>query len=448
MISHLSVIFLFIIVILLYYSVKEKLLLYIPILEAVREVFFFWMPSQNREIGFLIIYTIIIIKLLNKPLSFLTNSWKKKIVNKYNFAAVIFFLFLVFGLLRTTNFLLSIQKVWEYSIVVFILPISIIYVLQNKSRINIYIRACYISAAIYISSILFFSFFQLGRTFSYGGHSIIFLGGLSLWRLYAPLYLSIFTVLFSIFLKDNKLDIFVSPKRLFHVFWIFINIIFIGLIFLIGKRAFIILPPLGILVFYFSFYKLSITKYIRIILFGILLYFAAYAIGFNEKINHILFIERQLADKEITQEGRYLEYEDYFIEVRYRDNMFILFGEEIFNSRAVFFQKSNLIFDRDRILHSDITHFLYGIGILGLLSFFFLLIRLFIIARIAYKGSVKSKQTQFIWSVFITIYLVSFAHNFTGGIFLLSGKIIQWQMMGILIGILIINNKMIVKNAR
>jgi hypothetical protein len=439
---QISSIIVFIIVFVFYLKFKYETLLFIPVLEAIREVFLFSIP--NNTLGFLVIYSILTYNILNNSNSM--DIWKIKAVHKYGFAIKLFIFILVLGLFRSTDVWISFKKVWEYSIVILISFVSILYVIKNRHRIDVYIKACYIGLGLHFFNMLFFSFLKVGTAASYGGHTYLFLGGLSLWGLYMPIYLSFFIILLSIYNQGGMLDVILPKNKKFIYSWLILNIIFFAFVFLIGKRTYIFLPILGLVVFIIYFYKFRLIRYLQFILFLFLFYIGAEITGFNDKMSVVLFENRNLGNQEISKTGRYLEYYDYIQELHYRDNQFLISGNEIFNSRGKFFQTSKIIFDRDRILHSDVTHFLYGIGILGLVVFFFLLARLYAVARVArrvYRDSIKSIRTRFYWSAFAAIFFMAFAHNFSGGIFSLSSKIIQWQMMGILIGLLINENKTI-----
>jgi hypothetical protein len=316
---------------------------------------------------------------------------------------------------------------------------SILYIVNNKSKTKIYLKSCYSALLFYILPILVFSVLQVGRKATYGYTKLVYIGGLEMLNLYPIIYLVIFIIALSIYSIISK-DVLFFQRKNPNIFWISISVLFLSIIFLIAKRDYILLPILGIFIFSSIYNRFSLGKNFVLLSFGITIFIFFMSFGYTDILKNQFIANRGGVDLEIYKEGRYLEYEDYIFRLqRYDETLFVLIGEEIFNSRGKFFQNSRILFDRDRVLHSDITHFLYGIGIIGLSVFFILLFKLYRLARVAYRTNLKSDRKLFLWSTFVSIFIVMFAHNFTGGLFYLSGKVIQWQMMGILIGLLISN---------
>ena len=423
----------------MYVIYKEKIIVYIPIIEALRQLLLWHSAFVVSRWYFIILYTIVFTTIIYNGIRYTNNIYLKKELKKYYSSVIVFILFLLFGLFRTTEFLVSFEHVWKYSIIVLALPASIIYFYNNKATLTVYIKSTYIGVVIIIFTIFISTILKLGHIRGYVESSSIYFGWIELSALFPIVYLGLFTIFLSITsLKNNKKGLAFN-NSIFNIIWILVVLLFIYVLLFVGKREYIYLFIIGIVTYNIIVNKYNIIKYVMTaILLVTVLAFMNYS-GITENIKRTAFIER-VQEKNVYEEGRYLEYVDYINEFQNNDINFLLFGKEIFNSRGNFFQYSKILFDRDRVLHSDITHFLYGIGITGLAVFLFLLYKVFLLGHKIYKTNKRVNGVYFYWALFISIYVMSFAHNFTGGLFTMNNKIIQWQLMGVLLSIILNKN--------
>lgn len=162
-------------------------------------------------------------------------------------------------------------------------------------------------------------------------------------------------------------------KTSLHTRWMIYIVGFISLIFVLiaMKRAGIISLLAGTLIYlYLTQSRARFIRYFIIVIILFYLVFPAFQSVLAERYNARLEQMQNIED-----EARYQEFFFVLKEFREGDIAHRLFGSELFNSGSTFGRK---YFHSSRIIHSDLSSFFYGAGLIGLalyISVFVLLLR-------------------------------------------------------------------------
>jgi hypothetical protein len=432
----------------------SKYVIYYPLYVAVIEVIINSIFSSNIDhfalflihLGITLFITVIstvtvvnIFKLKNDEL-----TRKVKSITKIT----LFFIFIMMlSIFRSSDLIYSFTNVLRFSICLLAFPVSTYYFLKNPNEIKRYFKYVVIGSTLYLIAIPIFSLFKIGShldgEYGRGVRNLIYGGGIGFYNIYPAVYMTIVGCLyFFIGNKNFKTGKLFKNNWLKYVY-LSISLGFLVVLFLITKRDYLIMIVLSFSTFLVIYNKLSIRKYVPYAVFILSVYFLGSVSGFNTVVANQFLEVRNIENKPLILEGRVLEYVDWFYNLSYNPDWdFILFGKEIFNSRGKFFQTSLILPDRDRVLHSEITHILYGIGVIGLAIYAFYLFSIFYKVYGFRRLRTLNQEGDFFWAMFLSIYITNLAVNFSGGLFRTFDKLIQYQMMGVFFAMIIILSNM------
>jgi hypothetical protein len=291
----------------------------------------------------------------------------------------------------------------------------------NPNRISLLIKNCTLGLIIFFLNILISTIFKIGdNSIGYDiNNSVIFLGGLTIFNLYPIVFLLLFVQL------NKSIKYFLDLR-------IVLFLIFIIIFFLIGKRTYIYLSFVGMIIVF----NKSIGKFFiySIISLSIILFTNLDKIIID---NFFTARETQLT-RSITEEGRILEFFVYKEEIIDRAPLEnIVFGTEVFNSDSKFFNVSKLIDDDKRTLHSDYSNIVFGVGLLGILTYFIFLASLYKTWR---KIKLKNPFYRKDYSVvFISMLVVLVLNGLSDGWLDFNNRSFPFLLLGATLGM--INHK-------
>jgi O-antigen ligase len=120
-----------------------------------------------------------------------------------------------------------------------------------------------------------------------------------------------------------------------------------------------------------------------------------------------------------------------------------MFGNELFNSQGKFFNYTSLDFSdsEERVLHSDLAHILFGMGIVG--TIIFILYHIFILK---YFNSIKDKRFEInnsraLQAVFYGIFVCLIINIFEDGILGFPNRVYPFLYIGCILGLISYNKK-------
>ncbi|MEI6346988.1 MAG: O-antigen polymerase [Bacteroidota bacterium] len=409
-------------IIISFYKFKSKIIPYIPLFVTLVEILPFYFNIQNNEI--------ILLKYLNtisvfavfmiyiyKNLSVFFKITTLKII-------VVFILLMFYAISNSTDQYFSLKIVMNFATVLLSFPVGFIYFKKEQTEIKTFFNILLICLVLYIVNIVLCSFLKLGEsTLSYSDQSIVYLGALNFFSLYPICYLLIACLLYFSKIKKSKVFIF------------FVTLIVFLIFFYIGKRTYIYLSLFGFLALFYNSRKVFINFSALVLLLIFLIP------SISQTITNQFFTARSSQlDRSITEEGRYLEliaYKDEVLNIGSTNE--IIFGKEIFNSQAKFFQNSNIIDDDNRVLHSDFSNILFGTGILGFLIYLTIQLSLILNIRYIRKFKMNNPNYKLLHLVYITVLIALIINSTSDGILAFPNRFFPYFILGATLGM--INHK-------
>lgn len=271
------------------------------------------------------------------------------------------------------------------------------YYIRNKNDLILFIHSLFICAAIIVLNLSFAQIFKIGvsayveDSFYLGYAGVGITNSLSLILIISPLYF---------YLSFKKSTI----KTILVILLLFISFLFVLLAL---KRAAILGLGLGIILYiYFYPKKAQIFKYA----FFVILIFALSYNYFSDTLIQ-RFEARTTERNDIVNEKRYHEFFYVLEEIEENSIMQGLFGTELFNSGQFFGPK---YFGKERLIHGDISTFLYGSGIIGLAMYLSIYLMIGLKLFKAKQNSNSNIYMNVIFTSAISIVLSSFLISVTG----------------------------------
>jgi hypothetical protein len=354
---------------------------------------------------------------------------------------LLFILLLFISLTQSTD--LTVSGKWLLNYVFALLAIIIyffLFAINNNPdfTFNKFMKICFSSAALWLTYILFCTYFKLGKnTDDYAVTSFIHLGYVNFYQIFPWVYLLFVFPYFFIF-KSNKLY--------YLSVWIGSALVFL----FIAKRTYVYLT-LASAVLTMIPYSLRKRKLSYVFFFSLIILFTSYVAG---DLIQRYFLQARAASLEISffEEGRWMELTSYKIEMIDREpTTNILIGKELFNSQGKFFKYTSDIIhmDKMRILHSDFSTLLYGSGIIGITLYILMLIFIGNYVRIITRNFqiLDSKLILYKYTVYGLITLLLF-NGLSDGILGFSNRFIPFMLIGTFTGILTNYYKIQLQNAQ
>ncbi|OFX23717.1 MAG: hypothetical protein A2041_09585 [Bacteroidetes bacterium GWA2_31_9b] len=360
-------------------------LFFIPVINIIADVTI----NLYKPIG--IIRGVIILLFL---LYFIFTKYKpSKISNR-----ILFFLtFLFFLSLISSNIIESLFNnyiKWFESLLMFAVGY---YYIKNENDIYIFLKSLIVCAFIICLNLLFAQIFDIGISAYLEDNFYLGYAGVGITN-----SLALILITLPIYFYQRK------PHAVLMKFFVPL-IALISLIFLLvaTKRAAIIGLSLGILVYIiYSPRKTKIIKYTIIIAFLLFitsgLYFDTLKRGYEARTT-----ERN----EIENESRYQEFFYVLKEMKEGSIFQVFFGVELFNSKQFFGPK---YFGQGRMIHGDISQFLYGSGIIGLSLYLSIFILIYRQGTKFFRFLRNNNMVRIIYTSLIGVLLCSFFISVTG----------------------------------
>lgn len=353
---------------------NSKTVLYLPVLTVLSPISTQLLSFSEYNRGrVLIYYSFLFYVLLISLIELKRNGYKGQ---KSIFLAIFGFTFLVviqvFAI--SSDLVISFKRSLGL-IVSLILFIAIYSKYFSRGEIRIALKNIFYSIVIFSVNFVILSGLKIGPSlneFSYmTGYSEKFLrtGNMYFFSLHGMFIISTLFPLFNGMFRKNTILFFIN-------FLSFFSIIFLA--FYTYKRTFLLIPLLGVFLYYFLLVYRSKHKFRDAIIV-----FAGFFILFyssRELMNR--YIQKR-SDANTVQSiegaGRIMEFALYPKVVESRNNsvFFVLFGTEYLNSAGKFKPLNYLDFEGKRFLHNDFAHLLYGVGIIGLILYLYILYFIF-----------------------------------------------------------------------
>lgn len=401
----------------LFFSLKMRIIPYLPLFVTIVEVLPFYLGLNNSNIILLsylntiIFFSIYLIFILINRREFFSIKAVKFII--------LFISLMLIAISNSSDRYYSFKLVMNFSTVLLTFPITYVFFRMERIEPNKFFNILLFCLVIYILNISICSVFRIGDAiYSYSKNSFIYFGGVNFFNLYPVCYSFVVCLLFF------------SKKKYSRYVISLLTLVFLFLVFVIGKRTYLYISLLGVLA---MFYNSKSTLFISVFV-GLLILSITPAIV--EVIDNQFFKSRGSAiTRNINEEGRFIEFAVYKDEIINNGNIVeILFGKEIFNSRAKFFQSNSLLKDTDRVLHSDYSNILYGVGIIGISTYLLILVFLYIEIRSIKIINNKNFGNKFRFIYFIVLAIL-FLNGFTDGILSFPNRFFPFFILGAIIGL-------------
>jgi hypothetical protein len=323
---------------------------------------------------------------------------KYGIVQERNSLIILGFLIYLFFLLPTSSrFFYSLNSgyiKWFGSLLFF--PIGL-YFFRDKNDLNRLSRVLIFSAIPIIVNFLFAQYFEIGShayiedSIYYGGANIGVTNSLTFVVLSTPLYFSL----------NTKLK---TRKKLFVTVIILLSLL--SIVFIL-KRSAILGLALGFTIYlFFSPQKGRVINFLALISLIAFLTLPFYVEELERRID-----ARTGERNKIENEARYKEIFYVLEEFKEGNIKHKLFGTEPFNSRQFFGPKH---FRKDRMIHGDLSSFLYGTGLIGLIWYVLIFLSLGSSNFLFYKLFFRNRTERVMIAVAFALLTSGFIITITG----------------------------------
>jgi hypothetical protein len=310
--------------------------------------------------------------------------------------------------------------------VLLILPASYVFFLNFKNDKLLY-RIILFSSIIAIAYVLISSIYKIG--YPYYHYPILYFGGLRLFGLYVFVYaIPIFIIMLS--------------KKMFpRSILIVLIAIMILLLILSGKRAYIIISSIQLII-YFLMFSLRRRYFSMIITVSIALVAIVYS--FRSEISNILLVRETAIQRNIQDEGRYKEYVILYQEQILSDDFIdLLLGKDLFNNRGKFGKTADVELNtEERYLHSDFSLLFFSLGLVG----FIVYIRIFYLIFMKYRrfrkmADTRNDEMRLFNYGFLVVFISIIINSAIDGYFVFFSRSFAFFLLGFMLArISILNN--------
>lgn len=407
---------------------RSRVIFFLPVIVIIQKISTELIAINSTEyfrelilLEYGLIFFIIFISLFTLNIS---GSYKLDVLSKLALFLCVFLLILTFTF--SSDPWLSFKR--SLKITASLLVFVAVYNIKVTDR-DIYLvgKQLYYFIVFFVINILFLSVFNLGKAHNQFVENVTSLGSLVHFGQFnhfechgiAIITSLLFSLKFLLKKKRCQNILLISSLLVFFVFLI------------IAKRTYVAIILLGVvfhlLISVFDVRqktKSSIRVLLIIIISGIIL-----AGTFRE------FLQARSSENDIeviANSGRTLELLLYPEVVRDEKNSisFFLFGKELLNSAGKFSIIDNAISKgRQRFLHNDYAHLLYGSGVIGLLVYILILL---ILLRYSFHNK-RIAKNQFEWQISISsiiLVLGIFVSGYGDGILSLINRVVPFYALG------------------
>lgn len=212
------------------------------------------------------------------------------------------------------------------------------------------------------------------------------------------------------------------------------------------KRITIIATIFGI--FFYLIFSKDKSIYLRYLILGMTILLLLFPLYKNILSQQIINRGTQLELGYVEKEYRYKEFFYVNDEIfSFKDPYKSLFGEEVFNSQGKYGPLN--VFGPDRQIHNDYSRLLFDTGIVGLLFYLGLqlsILRMYSSIRRQVKSLFSRDLFNIFNSVFLSIFLMGFVINFSGGIDGTLFQAFRYVVLGGIIGLFLNKRQDALKN--
>ena len=365
----------------LFVNKKELAIIYLPFLIFSYSVI---VPSFSASIYYGLI-SLLLLTCINNNTSFFKN----------NIYALLIFIYFLFLLPKSED--LQAIRPYVFSVLWLFLSIPLITSIYQKFDRDLIFdeisKCALLILLLFVVNVVFSTIYSYAPAEMYGITSGV---------LYGNLYAANFNILsIAIFITALYL---VKNKSMLHIVILILSLSFL---LLSMRRSVMLTSCLGIAVVLMSFLARKEAK--KFILFGGLLLIVGYFI--YSSTNFIdLFQERyelrNLEERELEGEGRFLEYELLYKDMFLYNEYSPWFGFELFNSSGNY---GHGIFDL-RTLHSDLTNIAHSSGIIGVVFYLLMVVTAFVKA---WKAKSNTIDKSIIFFCIITFVVFTITGRYT-----------------------------------
>lgn len=262
--------------------------------------------------------------------------------------------------------------------------------LYNSKNINInYIfHSLFVFALLINIYFIILSLLKIGSPMGEYSSDLVRWGSISFYEGYGLAFIVSISAIILRFIK-NKLN---------KLILIVVTISAISFFLLIAKRMYLIIIFWGVLLYIFYLFRFNFirTKTLIQLLIFCLVAFFIFQNAFSSFLENR--VQANLNLSEVEKVGRYVEFMAYpeIFATKKNSTRFLLLGEELFNSQGRYRIIESIIKDKERLLHNDFAHLLYGSGFIGLftyLSIFFLTFK----KTFSFRKQLYSSNDKFIY---------------------------------------------------
>lgn len=337
------------------------------------------------------------------------------------FFVYIYSIYVFILLFNSSDFQYSLKIYLKVFTAIWMFPVAV-YIIKNNKAFNFFNNKIYPLIILYLLNFIVMNILGIGLK-GYG--DTIQTGNLFTEGLNTMAYVIIYLPLLILMNKNKSLN-----KYIFLILAILVIVELITL-----KRITIIASIFGI-VFYIIFSK-DKSIYLRYLVFGMVTMLALFP------------LYKDVLSKQIINRGTQLELSSYENEMRYMEFFYVndkifsfkdlfksFFGEETFNSQGMYGPLE--VFGPDRQIHNDYSRLLFDTGIIGILLYLSLqysILRMYLTIRQQVKNLFSHKLFSTFNAVFLSIFLVGFIFNFSGGIDGTLFQAFRYVVLGGIIGL-------------
>jgi hypothetical protein len=406
---------------------KKRFIFYVPLLLQISDISKIMITGGAESRASILLDYSIIITSISVCLFIILGNVSS--IKKYSNGVFILLLYLFVMILFSTDIWWSFKRYMNVALAFLMFPAAFILV-KNIDDIKQIIKLAIWLILVFLLNTAISTYLNLGikeaETYGYR-KAFVYLGSVNFFSGYGFVYALILIPL--AYYLTNKI----------HYKYFLILLYFAGLftLILILKRSYVYLTLAGALIFIFFLTKRKSLRFIGpFFIIGFITY-----ILLSDYILASISVRQEVIRRGYSEEGRGIELILYPEVVKYSPDPtnFMLFGEELFNSKGKFRLIEKVLNDKDRLLHSDVATVLYGAGIIGLLllirMYYFFLIKYLRLRRRLKKVS-EDEILKKLFSTFVSLFICLFINTLSDGMMVATNRVMPYLMMGAILGLM------------
>lgn len=341
---------------------------------------------------------------------------------KLNIFIILIILYFSIQMLRVSDLTIALPGFIKFSSSIIMFPLYFC-VFKNKSDFLKLISSFKIMSYLFIINFILSNYLKLGIDVYDRDYSQFSSG-----NIYASiLYVSYILLILAPIASSQKISRF---NKLF-TFAIYIIIVILILVSL--RRTAILAIIISYTIFSFLYRKKNII--VKRILQLLLVVLAMYPYILPTIESRLALRQDQFDMAIIEKEGRFLESFLVWGDIlRFSDNNFSLFGMELFNSAGKYGIDS-----ATRQLHVDYNIIAHGSGLVGIVLYLLLLLRIFILFNKTRIKQYHDNFSQLIWTIGISLLITSTIISFSSGLLAVTYRLSLFAVLGAIHGVLSYN---------